>query len=101
MIRRPPISTRTDTLFPYTTLFRSCAALRVAMLPAATTQTQYLRHFDASIAQLMVPDPRLTSSIPSFDPDELIQSHPVPTLLIAGGGEIGRATGRERGCQYV
>src|SRR3546814_14480046 len=31
MIRRPPRSTRTDTLFPYTTLFRSgfpkCAAL--------------------------------------------------------------------------
>src|SRR3546814_9770178 len=27
MIRRPPRSTRTDTLFPYTTLFRS-AALR-------------------------------------------------------------------------
>src|SRR3546814_9113559 len=24
MIRRPPKSTRTDTLFPYTTLFRSC-----------------------------------------------------------------------------
>src|SRR3546814_16322983 len=27
MIRRPPRSTRTDTLFPYTTLFRSLAAL--------------------------------------------------------------------------
>src|SRR3546814_10637648 len=26
MIRRPPRSTRTDTLFPYTTLFRSSAA---------------------------------------------------------------------------
>src|SRR3546814_15298296 len=26
MIRRPPRSTRTDTLFPYTTLFRSGAA---------------------------------------------------------------------------
>src|SRR3546814_17430659 len=26
MIRRPPITTRTDTLFPYTTLFRSNAA---------------------------------------------------------------------------
>src|SRR3546814_3300593 len=25
MMRRPPRSTRTDTLFPYTTLFRSCA----------------------------------------------------------------------------
>src|SRR3546814_14692759 len=24
MIRRPPRSTRTDTLFPHTTLFRSC-----------------------------------------------------------------------------
>src|SRR3546814_8228694 len=27
MIRRPPRSTRTDTLFPYTTLFRSTAPL--------------------------------------------------------------------------
>src|SRR3546814_8905012 len=27
MIRRPPRSTRTDTLFPYTTLFRSGMAL--------------------------------------------------------------------------
>src|SRR3546814_10414205 len=26
MIRRPPISTRTDTLFPYTTLFRAARA---------------------------------------------------------------------------
>src|SRR3546814_2958619 len=31
MLRRPPRSTRTDTLFPYTTLFRSlCALLYVA-----------------------------------------------------------------------
>src|SRR3546814_8720811 len=28
MIRRPPRSTRTDTLFPYTTLFRSPGGLR-------------------------------------------------------------------------
>src|SRR3546814_4055974 len=28
MIRRPPRSTRTDTLFPYTTLFRSTGGLR-------------------------------------------------------------------------
>src|SRR3546814_8720032 len=33
MIRRPPRSTRTDTLFPYTTLFRSATA--TAMLPGA------------------------------------------------------------------
>src|SRR3546814_2260617 len=30
MIRRPPRSTRTDTLFPYTTLFRSPPAPRTA-----------------------------------------------------------------------
>src|SRR3546814_11640778 len=30
MIRRPPRSTRTDTLFPYTTLFRSAAGAAVA-----------------------------------------------------------------------
>src|SRR3546814_2802724 len=30
MIRRPPRSTRTDTLFPYTTLFRSATALMIA-----------------------------------------------------------------------
>src|SRR3546814_6934800 len=29
MLRRPPRSTRTYTLFPYTTLFRSTAAFRV------------------------------------------------------------------------
>src|SRR3546814_12373445 len=42
MIRRPPRSTRTDTLFPYTTLFRSkvfmvlspCLAFGGALLPA-------------------------------------------------------------------
>src|SRR3546814_15875507 len=28
MIRRPPRSTRTDTLFPYTTLFRSSGELK-------------------------------------------------------------------------
>src|SRR3546814_9747885 len=34
MIRRPPRSTRTDTLFPYTTLFRSFLAETRRMHPA-------------------------------------------------------------------
>src|SRR3546814_8178289 len=34
MIRRPPRSTRTDTLFPYTTLFRSRSYPRIAILTA-------------------------------------------------------------------
>src|SRR3546814_14307016 len=35
MIRRPPRSTRTDTLFPYTTLFRSYRASGLNLLIAA------------------------------------------------------------------
>src|SRR3546814_8449294 len=42
MIRRPPRSTRTDTLFPYTTLFRSPrpagGGRRLALQPAADAQ---------------------------------------------------------------
>src|SRR3546814_10546610 len=35
MIRRPPISTRTDTLFPYTTLFRSLVLYQVGSVEDA------------------------------------------------------------------
>src|SRR3546814_5774153 len=41
MIRRPPRSTRTDTLFPYTTLFRSLASS--ASSPPATTMPPMIR----------------------------------------------------------
>src|SRR3546814_8453781 len=43
MIRRPPRSTRTDTLFPYTTLFRSEAADIVAVV---------IRHHRACLHEL-------------------------------------------------
>src|SRR3546814_15307367 len=46
MIRRPPRSTRTDTLFPYTTLFRSACTEHSAAAAhgrtAAATRSQYL-----------------------------------------------------------
>src|SRR3546814_8915465 len=41
MIRRPPRSTRTDTLFPYTTLFRSLATTPWARSPAGLRRTTY------------------------------------------------------------
>src|SRR3546814_7658598 len=34
MIRQPPRSTRTDTLFPYTTLFRSASPILILQPPA-------------------------------------------------------------------
>src|SRR3546814_5024100 len=39
MIRRPPRATRTDTLFPYTTLFRSVAPF-VRIKPATAQSTE-------------------------------------------------------------
>src|SRR3546814_13385171 len=39
MIRRPPRSTRTDTLFPYTTLFRSRAAKAARRASALSSDT--------------------------------------------------------------
>src|SRR3546814_18802548 len=42
MIRRPPRSTRTDTLFPYTTLFRSDVALLVHIRDGAPEQLRAL-----------------------------------------------------------
>src|SRR3546814_10469259 len=38
MIRRPPRSTRTDTLFPYTTLFRSGDGFRLRLYPSYGSQ---------------------------------------------------------------
>src|SRR3546814_14401048 len=52
MIRRPPRSTRTDTLFPYTTLFRSAQAraegLGKARVPESRQQqgTRHPQHQD-------------------------------------------------------
>src|SRR3546814_20635770 len=48
MIRRPPRSTRTDTLFPYTTLFRSWRRQRrLRSTPAAASVS--LHEIDATI----------------------------------------------------
>src|SRR3546814_10349727 len=48
MIRRPPRSTRTDTLFPYTTLFRSriyqLSPTRLTLFAAASNRTPHPYH---------------------------------------------------------
>src|SRR3546814_8214709 len=58
MIRRPPRSTRTDTLFPYTTLFRSKILDRIDVMvrrrrderharSGVTQARDHLRHLEA------------------------------------------------------
>src|SRR3546814_10040207 len=50
MIRRPPRSTRTDTLFPYTTLFRSLlqsvSRRPPTLTPSSTTPTPQMPEAD-------------------------------------------------------
>src|SRR3546814_11691762 len=59
MIRRPPRSTRTDTLFPYTTLFRSrMAHMDVAIGVGRTVVEDEALLAGASLAELLV-EPRL------------------------------------------
>src|SRR3546814_17096506 len=50
MIRRPPRSTRTDTLFPYTTLFRSFLDLRLRVDALARVE-RALDHRAADVDQ--------------------------------------------------
>src|SRR3546814_10081943 len=94
MIRRPPRSTRTDTLFPYTTLFRSRHAGRSAsrQLSALSDQRHPPRSRfrcsadPADAARAQKPVRRLTA---------ISSTARLPTSVSAGRsaplGEIGRA----------
>src|SRR3546814_6871078 len=61
MIRRPPRSTRTDTLFPYTTLFRSFETNQAPVATASVVQVREplnrnsigrWRHYEAELREL-------------------------------------------------
>src|SRR3546814_13212033 len=105
MIRRPPRSTRTDTPFPYTTLFRS-RHVRPASRPVFQPLRSAVRtdeHGPAACAAGGVRH-RRGRHLP-FD-EGLAEASPAAfvTAWLASGlgvGEIGRASGRERVCQYV
>src|SRR3546814_14761832 len=75
MIRRPPRSTRTDTLFPYTTLFRS-------KLLNNKKKTVGIRVPDSDIVRTiieMLGNPILSTSI--RDDDEIIEYSTDPELI--------------------
>src|SRR3546814_1521768 len=72
MIRRPPRSTRTDTLFPYTTLFRSCpicTGSRVFSLHFFNTIGNYRRlhtQTHKSFSNIMAKKPRIQATVGPF-----------------------------------
>src|SRR3546814_20165803 len=57
MIRRPPRSTRTDTLFPYTTLFRSRQGVGVGQVEIGIDEA-HVDDFDRVAARLVEADRR-------------------------------------------
>src|SRR3546814_20139620 len=133
MIRRPPRSTRTDTLFPYTTLFRSAIGRdrevgdrRILGLARTVRHdggvARAVRHIDrverfTERADLVdLDEQRVGEAVlgPLFEPqrvgDEQIVTDELALVADEVGErlpardvifELGRASCRERVCQYV
>src|SRR3546814_20568128 len=130
MIRRPPISTRTDTLFPYTTLFRSDPKPTKAGLLLSPTGNHGVKRDGDNLVLVDIArgrEQRLTDDgEPYFSygkmPDASLQYIPLKKsgavlppfgAAFSPGGRylifpriderraIGSASGRERVCQFV
>src|SRR3546814_18091791 len=117
MIRRPPRSTRTDTLFPYTTLFLSvrrltdqddllavdvlgtdfgfAAAFRVVGFDLRAVGFEQLA-VGVVRAQRLVVGQQVIAGKAVLDVDAIADA-----AEFLDAFEIGRASCRERGCQYV
>src|SRR3546814_12364163 len=66
MIRRPPRSTRTDTLFPYTTLFRSLFGLK-KWLGKKDSNLRMLESKSSALTSLAIPQFNCLSSVEADD----------------------------------
>src|SRR3546814_13275586 len=119
MIRRPPRSTRTDTLFPYTTLFRSDAvdSARAGARDDIDQDTQPQLLFDLDLLEQRAIDALAALACHVAGDECLAGARDPPDLLgdaVHGGGEAdpaiadegereflfaqrGRRSGRERG----
>src|SRR3546814_16014857 len=109
MRRRPPRSTRTDTLFPYTTLFRSMVAplLKVMFDPCCPIKLFVIvvgeepENVVVELAAVeMLPATFDTLSKVTDDP-VVVATSPVTSPLTVPESSIGRASCRARVCQYV
>src|SRR3546814_13629014 len=109
MIRRPPRSTRTDTLFPYTTLFRSArrrswcerrphaGAALLQIVAVATALHAFFQ--DAMVALARFEFVHVPGQIRGIVPEGALG---VARLDVGGDvAQIGRASCRESVCQYV
>src|SRR3546814_15585230 len=111
MIRRPPISTRTDTRFPHTTLFRSPGAAVLVDCLTLWLSNVLLADLDVEnqCEQLVAALPRLRGPVIfvanevglGIVPDNALARHFRDAAGRLNQAEIGRASWRERGWQSV
>src|SRR3546814_18374391 len=110
MIRRPPRSTRTDTLFPYTTLFRAQERERTPRLGRGRTLDEIVE----IMAKLNLPYPkRIDAAVPANplcgacpgEEQAIASEPPGPSRhgrpdTRAEERRVGKAWGRECVCQW-
>src|SRR3546814_18742370 len=123
MIRRPPSSTRTDTLFPYTTLFRSgsddelvtnlhkAVGFHGAHIEKQVTGARAVGHRAVAWNRPGRRGPDDDAGPSEFvlgclddgkaNPDRRRDVVVILDLGLGRGGQIGRASCRDRVCQYV
>src|SRR3546814_88684 len=82
MIRQPPRSTRTDTLFPYTTLFRSKPPRSTARLGSDMVQNIYQRQHAKDWQNCVEKQPSL---LPAH-----VAGASVPTSQTSGANDVGK-----------
>src|SRR3546814_12949118 len=111
MIRRPPRSTRTDTLFPYTTLFRSfffwwfsfdAYAPHIFLTGAYIAASGGILSVIVAIA-MSIWRAREAKKAETFGSARWANRREIARagLLSDNGVETGRASGRGRVCPYV
>src|SRR3546814_14304710 len=104
MIRRPPISTRTDTLVPYTTLFRAQGpdAAPIIRIAAQVELSRSKESEPLAVTRIVLDRTASANSVSSiveaFDSASLEMADKIASWKAA---EIGRASGRARVWQSV
>src|SRR3546814_8206703 len=93
MIRRPPRSTRTDTLFPYTTLFRSrvvAADQRFERVADGRLQAQFLRPL-GQVGHLREPDIARHAERGAIADGQIVAQRRVLDRIAGRGEQFGKA----------
>src|SRR3546814_20448612 len=95
MVRRPPVSTRTNTLFPYTTLFRSGLAVEPHLARVQPAGQPRRRDFQRGALHAR----RVLHLDQGVQVGQEVEALDVRRLR--RGDQLGRASWRERVRQYV